>query len=232
MKRKREDYQFAPRNPNVRRKLFIEVPKVTARMPRKAYTTRKNYKTNNSFSAKVNRILDKRIESKFDVSNFDQDDIATTPLFSELTNITQGVGVGDRVGNVINPTYCEIKLAFDSSTTAQEECFVRILVVQSREGQIVSGDMPQGVGASPDYDQYNIIYDKLMKLTGNSGAGDTVSLAWNFQTSLRKAGMRRKVVYDDNTGNAISGGVYVFAIASVTTCDINDGYTLIRYKDA
>ncbi len=187
-----------------------------------------------SLTAKVNRILDKRIETKFNTDNFAQTDILTTPLFQEVTAITQGVGEGQRIGNQINPTYMEAKLAFIAPIAATlGSPFIRVMVVQSRREALVVGDMPAAVGDAPDYDQMNIFYDKLLQI-GNfeTSAGNPVGLAWNFQKVLkRQMGVKQTIQYDSNDGNAAAGGLYVFAIGGDVDIDVSDGYITLKYKD-
>ena len=213
--------------PNKRQKLEM--------LAKKRTLNKRRFNGGKSLTAKVNRIIDKRIETKFNVDNFSQTDILGTPLFQEVTAITQGAGEGQRIGNQINPTWVESKLAFIAPTTGFAIPFVRIMVVQSRREALVVADMPTAIGENPDYDQMNIFYDKLIAFPvvgGDVVVASPAAIAWNYQKVLKRvAGVKQTVQYDSNDGNAGAGGIYIFAIGGDVDIDVTDGYITLKYKD-
>ncbi len=188
-----------------------------------------------SLTTQINRVIDRRIETKFNVDNFSQVDILNTPMFQEVTAITQGTAEGQRVGNQINPTYVESKLGFALTAATSGSSFVRVMVVQSRREALVVGDMPTGFGEAPDYDQMNIFYDMLLQVRNVGGDSETnvfPLLAWNYHKVLKRAtGVKQTVQYDSNDGNAAAGGIYIFAISGDANMDVVDGYITLKYKD-
>ncbi len=205
--------------------------KIEPIMYAKKRTLKKARKNSYSLKAKVERILDKRIETKFRTANFAVTDLLNNPLFSEISAISQGTGESGRIGNQLSPTYCESKIAIESPTDVTN-VFVRIMVVQSRTGALVVADMPAAVGEAPDFDQYNIFYDRLVSL--NSGNSTTTSnIAWNYSKALKRAsGVKQTIQYDSTTAASDGGGIYIFVIADNANADISDGYAIFKYKDA
>ncbi len=195
----------------------------------------KKRKTNGSLASQVNRILDKRIESKKVDNNVGGVDILTTPLFIDVYAMSQGVTGSTRVGVEINPTYMELKMGFIGLTVQFDAgAFIRLMVVQSKEGALVVGDMPAAFGSAPDTDQYNILMDKMIILDGHSSTTALpVQFAWNWSKVLKKSpGIRQTIRFDSATTATLSGGIYVFAIGSDVDIDISDGYIRGLYKDA
>ncbi len=108
-----------------------------------------------SFNSRVQRVVDRNIETKEVIDNVAQTDILGTPMFIEPTSLSQGAADAQRIGVEIRPTYLELKICFALDSTATEP-FVRVIVAQSREGALVVGDFPTAYGSSPDYDQLNV----------------------------------------------------------------------------
>ncbi len=196
---------------------------------------RRSYGRDKSLSRTVNAIIDKRIETKFACNEYSALDILGTPFFDELTNIGQGATEGTRVGVHLNPTYMEVKLAFIGPVSqALGIPFIRIMVVQTKGDPLVVGDMPVAYGTCPDFDQYNVWFDSIIYLGGMvTSVANPVGAVWEYSKVLKRApGVKQDITYDGTAGAAQSGGIYVFAIAGDADIDINDGYGLLKYKDA
>ncbi len=189
--------------------------------------TFKKRKRQDSLASQVNRILDKRIESKKVDNNVGGTDILATSLFIDVYSMSQGVTGATRVGVEINPTYMELKMGFISlATTAASGVFIRLMVVQSKEGALVVGDLPTAFGSAPDTDQFNVLMDKIIAMEGHTSTVSLpLSFAWNWSKVLKKSpGIRQTIRYDSATAATLSGGIYVFAISSDDDIDIIDGY--------
>ncbi len=194
----------------------------------------KKRKREASLSLKVNRILDKRIETKFAVKNVAQADINGTPMFQEATNIGQGNTETTRIGNQINPTYLEWKILFGTGVTTESIAPVRVMLVQSKTGPLVVGDMPSALLDAPDYDNYNIIQDRLIvpNYAGFTDAGTDEFLHWSGSKVLKRAvGIKQTVQYDSTTTTSDGGGIYLFAFGLTAAVDVIDGYITLKYKD-
>ncbi len=190
-------------------------------------------KGKNSIKARVSR-LEKRIESKIHVDDYAQVDIATNPLFDEITSFTQGATEITRVGNQINPTYFEWKVLFGNANDAETIGALRFMIVQSRTNALVVGDMPAAVGEAPNPDLYNVLIDTLMAplYAMSTSSGTEENLVAEGNLVLKNApGVKQTVQYDGSTAASTNGGIYIFAIAVNAACDVLDGYGLLRYKD-
>ncbi len=187
--------------------------------------------------AKVQKIIDKRLETKFACNEYSQLDILGTPFFDELTNIGQGATEGTRIGVHINPTYLELKIGFVglASSAFAAGAFIRCMVVQTKGDPLTVSDMPAAYGECPDFDIYNVFLDRLITMNtvgGDISSNDPVQYAWTYQkVLLRQPGVKQDITYNGTAGAAQSGGIYVFVIASDADVDIDDGYGLIKYKD-
>jgi len=209
---------------------YLQTSKRSKRMPYKA--KRRNGKRGKSISAQINRAIDKRLETKFQCTQISNDDIGTTAFLVELSNIGQGVTQGARIGEEISPTYLEVRCAMSSDNTNVSSNFVRLMVVQSREGVLAVGDMPSTFDECPDWDNYNIFVDELLSLHANNGADDIVQLAWNYSKVLKRTpGVIQKIKYDAAGAPSLAGGIYFFAMASTITTNIEAGYVVLKYKD-
>ncbi len=193
-------------------------------------------KSKKSLSAKINRILDKRIESKKIGFDYSQADILGTPFFSEVTAMSQGVTEASRVGNQINPTYLEYKIAFTAPTTTLTPNFIRLMIVQSRTGPLLVGDLPAAYGSLPDIDRFNVLEDSIISCNTSGGevqVGNPGVAVWQGSHVLKRMpGVKQTVQYDSTTAASDEGGIYLFAIAGDADIDIDDGYAYMRYKDA
>ncbi len=210
--------------------------KIEIIMPTRAFKRTRTYKKKgNSVAATVNRILDKRIETKFACNEYAATDILATPFFDELTNIGQGATEGTRVGVHLNPTYMGLKICFTGPVAAGLDVpFIRCMVVQTKGDPLVVADLPTSFGQCPDFDQYNVWYDRIFNLGGMvTSVGNPVTRVWEyFKVLKRMPGVKQDITYDGTAGAAQSGGIYVFAIAGDGDIDIADGYGLLKYKDA
>ncbi len=183
-----------------------------------------------SLTAKVNRILDKRIETKFITKSFAQTDLLTTPFFTELSSMSQGVGESGRIGNQVNPTWMEAKIVFQAVGAVAANASLRIMVVQSKAGPLLVGDFPVLSGEVPDYDNYNILYDRLLWLIDGATGGQGYS--WNYSKTLKRSvGIKQTIQYDSTTAASEEGGIYIFAVAGDADVDIIDGYGTLKFKD-
>ncbi len=190
-----------------------------------------------SFTGKVNRIIDKRIETKFACNPLSATDILTNPLFDEITNIGQGATEGTRVGVRINPTYMELKLIFNApgSTNMATGGFLRLMVVQTKGDPLAVGDMPEFAGDCPDFDQYNVWFDELVQIStmgGTLASANPAGHVWQYSKVLkRSAGVKQDITYDGSAGAAQSGGIYIYAVSTNADIDVDRGYALLKYKD-
>ncbi len=190
-----------------------------------------------SISTQINRAIDKRIETKFACNEFAQIDILGTPFFNEISNMGQGATESTRIGVRINPTYMELKIAFNALATTAFTAggFIRLMVVQTKGDPLTVGDMPTEFGECPDFDQYNVWYDRLVQmrtLGGDITSNDPPGYVWEYSKVLKRMpGVKQTITYDSTAGAAQSGGIYLFAIASDADVDIGDGYGLLKYKD-
>ncbi len=214
--------------------LNIKRPKLETIMLARKRTFKKRKREGN-LSAQVNRILDKRIESKFISDQLAVVDLLANPQFIDISAMTQGVTESTRVGNQIQPTYIEVKFACNAPAGNVITPFIRVMIVQSRGGPLLVGDLPGAYGGLIDPDVYNIFHDRIYMLRSSGGdaiATTSPGFVFNWSSSTKLSGMKRTVQYNTTTAASDQGGWYLFVIAGDADIDLDDGYTFMRYKDA
>lgn len=211
-------------------------PKLELTMLAKKRTFKKRRREGGTVASTVNRILDKRLESKKIDSNVGGSDILNTPLFIDVYSMAQGATGATRIGVEISPTYLELKISITANSATLPVPFMRLMVVQSKEGPLVVGDMPAAYGGVPDTDLFNVLTDRMVTFSYSPGVAlastVTAGFVWTYSKILKRAaGIRQTIRYDSTTAATNSGGIYVFAISGDADIDVDDGYIRGLYKD-
>lgn len=187
-----------------------------------------------SIRTEIRRALNQQLETKhksFVASSF-TDIGSTVGTLTQLTNISQGVGDNERVGNRISvqKVYIQKVLRVEDNTSIPHAT-IRILVVQSRGGSLSTADMPQLMGPV-DLDKMYVLKDKLVNLssvaqnsTGTYFGSNMFRLKLNFKSFPKKS-----LQYDDANTTPANNPIYLYMF-----CDNlqgqQGGFETIYYKD-
>lgn len=162
-------------------------------------------------------------------------DIPSSGYFVSLSDLPQGVGDGQRVGNSVMPTSLYYCFAINKADTTN---LVRIIILRWNEDttpsvpneilDITVGSIPQVMNpySSTVRDTYNILMDKTIKLDGNEESYKLI------KGQLRLA--RRRITYNNATASSPVGGIYAFMISDSAGASHPSvlGITRLAYKDA
>lgn len=158
---------------------------------------------------------------------------STSGTLVNLTNIAQGTGDNNRVGNSILVKKVLIskvlRLASNQSAAA---CAIRVMLVRARGAALSTGDMPSYYSAA-DLDKMYVLEDKFVNV-GNTiftnlnyyagGPGKRVNITKRFKSGL-------KVHYDDTSNTPSSNGLFLYMIAETADAE-QAGYETCYYQDA
>jgi len=159
-------------------------------------------------------------------------EINTTATITHLSNIGQGTTEITRIGDKITPVSMTIKYCLENANIgSQKPSCSRIMIVRSRlpDRFLVAADCPSLLGKS-NYNRIFVLYDKLLSVTGNAGAGP--------QSIVRKVFIKKKrflrLTYQAG-GNIDLNGLYFyrigeFAPASADAPDFKGEFDL-SFKD-
>lgn len=162
----------------------------------------------------VSKIVNKgkRLKTEFaDLSG----DIDGTGIFQEITAIAEGDDFNQRDSDVVFLRQVKICMALVPPDTATKQSF-RILVVRSKTGPLVVGDMLTSVSGEPDLDKYQVLYDERFGVPAHDI--DPIKRNKNFKFYNRKIPHLR-VIYDDDESDtaAQNHGVYIQLFGSEDT---------------
>lgn len=195
------------------------------------------YRNNKQITKTVNRVLARKTETKHLTlvsGAFDYIGVSGAGTLIDLTSlIVQGTNDHQRIGNKITLTKLMLsKVMRVAQSTSARNCAVRLLVVQSRSGDLVVGDMPNYYSPC-DLDKMFVMKDLFFGLsssgsdytTGNTGATSTRRVQLKFRRLPKPV-----VQYDGSTGNSINP-VYVYIQAETGSIAEHAGFETIYYKD-
>lgn len=164
-------------------------------------------------------------------------------VFSQLTNIQQGLTDSQRVGDSVKIRSVKIKINITKQDAANEDDHVRICIFQWYPNTallaptaamlfpaafIGTGNAPTMPWRYDTRDQYGILYDKTFSISSS----DAKSKAWNFKPNLKFA---KKTVQFDAATTSAANHLYLImfnsssAAASTTTVGYN---SRLFYDDA
>lgn len=152
---------------------------------------------------------------------------------TELTNIGQGVGDNQRVGNklTLQKLYIQKNLRVEDNASIPHST-IRVLLVQSRGGALSTSDMPNF--ASPvDLDKMVVFRDFLVNLssTGQNSTGTYFgSSVKRIVIKLRKFA-KKSLQYNDSTTTPQNNPVYLYMLSDNAQGQ-QVGFETIYYKDA
>lgn len=138
-----------------------------------------------------------------------------------------------RIGDEIRMMKFDFNILIDHPQHATNSAAdIRVLIVRSKGGALVVGDMPASVHGCPDYDSYYILYDKIHRVHANAWNGSVWGGFNGARVVLKKtykAGLLAK--YDDAGPVPIANGVYLYLISNVNNVCQFRGVTNITYYD-
>lgn len=185
-----------------------------------------------SFSSRVQKVLDKNIETKLLNNAWDGvniQDSGRTPLSQNLTQISQGIAQNQRLGNQVRLTglYLDgVIVAADTSNT------VRVLVYSPKDPSNEITNL--AFNQSPDMDQFDVYYDRFVAVGTNGGL---IARRIRFKKSFKQGG-RSKGRIHQFTG---SGGttyqtrpIFLYMVSDSLAVSDPDfsGHVTTYYKDA
>ncbi len=145
-------------------------------------------------------------------------EINNVSSITHLSGVAQGTTEITRVGDKITPVALTWKYCLENiNVGSQLPACVRLMIVRSRipDRLLVITDLPTLLGKS-DYNKIFVLYDKMMTVTGNAGAGP--------QSITRKVFIKKKrflrLTYV--AGGVIDlNGVYFYAIGDTAAANAN-----------
>lgn len=206
--------------------------------PRRAPADRSSSFGRTKLSTIIRRQLNRQLETKHKSFEADWTDVgAVSGTLTELTNISQGVGDDQRVGNKINLQKIYIQKVFrlDPSGTTQISAHgaVRVILAQSRGGPLTNSDFPNYY-APCDLDKMIVLKDKLMNLSGGgavsgaSYAGPTYS---QFKFNVRGINLPKSHLQYNDTGTTPANNPVYLYMFSENGNEQQAGFETIYYKD-
>lgn len=203
-------------------------------MKYKKKSYRKTYKP--SVTSIVKKELMRSIETKH------VNHIATSWIYlgaingtiTNITDISQGVGDNQRVGNRITLTKLYVqKLLRIKPLSTSPYATARVLLVQSRGGSLSTSDMP-GFASPVDLDKMYVLKDIMVPLS-SQGIDGTSFFGSNpkrlkFNISFRSL-PKNNIQYNDTSSIPQNNSIYLYMIADNDNAE-QCGFETAYYKDA
>lgn len=198
--------------------------------------SRRSYRKKKSLVTLVKSMINKKIETKHktyvasDWTNIG----AITGTLTDMTDISQGVGDQQRVGNSLNVSKIYVqKLLRVRDNSSIPRSAVRILLVQSRGAPLTTSDMPN-YSSPVDLDKMYVLVDRMINLSSNSqnASNGTYfgSNPYRLKINLTK-GFKRALHYNDTATTATQNNIYLYMLDD-TGYGQQTGFETIYYKDA
>ncbi len=152
---------------------------------------------------------------------------------TQLTQISQGVGDNERVGNRISlqKLYVQKLLRVEDNTTVPHAT-IRVLLVQSRGGALSTSDMP-GFASPCDLDKMIVLKDIMCNLssTGQAGVGNVYfgSNPKRIKFSLNKF-YKNSLQFNDTSTTPANNPLYLYMLSDNLQGQ-QCGFETIYYKD-
>lgn len=183
----------------------------------------------------VRKVLNQQMETKHKsfIASAWTDVGAISGTLTELTNIGQGVGDNQRVGNklTLHKLFIQKNLRVEDNASIPHST-IRVLLVQSRGGALSTSDMPNF--ADPvDLDKMIIYRDFLVNLssTGQNSTGTYFGSSVKRIVIKLKKFSRKNLQYNDTATTPQNNPVYLYMLSDNAQGQ-QVGFETIYYKDA
>ncbi len=161
-----------------------------------------------SLNRRVKKIMDKNSEKQYysfgiSASNL----LQASPSNTVVSNIAQGTGFDNRVGNQLKPFSMKVLYQCELNASVQPRTAIRFMIIQT-----LANGQPNGLptntyhlnpSLSDASNKYKILYDRTHQLSAG------VSEMINRTFSLRNL---RRITFDENTTVARFGQVFVYVL--------------------
>lgn len=184
----------------------------------------------NAAAYMINKMSETKMRS---VTSAGFSNVSSTGDFTELTTLSQGATETTRVGDQVLLRKLYFQRAFalvPNASISNNLC--RMLVVQSKSGPLVAGDMPTNPTANCDVDKMYVLYDKIFSVYAT--VHDGTNFAGGSHVTVKKKIKFSKptvVEFNDATTAARKNGIYIYLIASSAGAVKSGGFEQIYYKD-
>lgn len=192
---------------------------------------RNNFKKGKYLDAKIKRVIQKNIETKFVVWPYDTtvQDPGRTPLDNNLADISTGTTPNTRIGNQIHLTGLHAKFMCRQVDTTNLVRMVLYIPKDPTDTMRAAGvDYLEAI----DLDRFTVLYDKLLNMNNAGKNQQLITLNRKFNTGAKRG---IGVQYTGTTGTSIIKNklsLYWVSDSGVVTDPILKGFARLYYKDA
>lgn len=184
----------------------------------------------------VKRQINRNIETKYVVNQFNPAYVDVFGHFYTLNTIQQGLTDGERIGDSINFKRCFFKYTIVRAATESYN-FVRVIIFQYKQNNTVAPSTTTILnGSNPTYlSQYNydnrfnyaILYDKIHSVNNDRPAITVRSRTFNKWA-------KKKIQFANGTSTQGTNHMYVFVISDSTIPQGPQitGHFVFQYTDA
>lgn len=183
------------------------------------------------------RQLSGDIEKKNHFTSLSNTGVGTSGYLLPIDEVTQGDTSLQRSGQSIKPLYVDWRLILESET-ADPYNEMRMMIVQSKEGNLTSADFG-GVNLPSNeiqLERYTVLVDKTWVLqnihTGNAADPQVLNRMYHAQGRVK---VPRKIYYPDGSAVSTRGSLYAWFIsdsAVVNHPDVEKFDTKLTFQDA
>lgn len=161
-------------------------------------------------------------------------DVTTTNagFFVDLSAVTEGDDFFQRDGDKIHAVSLKTVASMLGTTALATKATIRVLIVRSKTGPLVVGDMPAALLAQPDLDKMQVLYDHHYQFTA-SGLGDQIEINY-FKSFKNRKVPWMNILYDDDESALLSqsNGVYLFLDTdAAANGPLFRGYSVLKFYD-
>jgi len=169
------------------------------------------------------------------ISLVDASVLSATPAFIELTALAKGDEIDQRSGDRINLIKIKLSLLIRriQDNAASDVAPFRVLIVRSKEGVKVVGDLPISMSNAPDFDEFQILHDQVYAVGPNdadTGLVDNTSRTINLKFKFKNKKVPHMVVGYDEDDSATVGQTNPIYLTVYNENDTGAGISLTGWS--
>jgi len=171
----------------------------------------------------------------------DQSPSSTTPYFLELTQLAEGEDFNQRDSDLVSAIGLNLKFTINrlAATTNSTVSTVRMMVVRSKVGPLVVGDLPASPASAtmPNLTKYQVLYERFISIGPYDSDGifiDTVCKDISVSFKFRKGKIPHLgLMYDDGVSATAcqKNAIYLYLDNSDATTLAAVGQSVLKYYD-
>lgn len=185
----------------------------------------------------VNKTLNRRFEMKHITSSFDWSNIPTYSIINGsgtyFTNMIQGYGDGQRIGNRITPRRLHVNFAFRMpDNPAVSNALVRVIFYRERSQGIAENAIIPSAYGPVDLDLADIMLDRWVSI-GSGGQAGINFVGANVKVLKKTFRLKHLVRYNDATAAPSENAIKMIVVTEGGLINSQiAGFWRLGYQDA